>query len=206
VDIFISYAREDLGCAEFVERILKEQGWEVWRDERSITPGTRYARQILNAADEARCLIVLWSQSSIASAWVKREASQAFRNETIVPLSIDGTKPPNRHKAIHWLNFVGWEGLAEIDTEVETHDSLERLVAAVSYKLGENTLKEMLYWYLVQHQNTWCWPTNIKNDSSLWLRFEPIANHRVSEIREELGLLADEGHVLGRDGGAYGYF
>ena len=205
-DIFISYARQDLECAKFIERILSEQGWEVWRDEKRLVAGVRFQNQILKAVRGTPCLIALWSRSSISSGWVRKEAALAFGEETIVPLSIDGTLPPVRHRSVQWLDMRGWEDIVDIDTDTEADEALEKLANAVREKLNENTLKEMLYRYLVQHENIWCWPTNIRRDASFWLRFEPIADHGVAVIRKALDALAEEGYILGRADGAYGYF
>ena len=72
-DIFISYAREDRNKAELLARVFEQQKWNVWWDK-VIPPGKKYSDVIGAELASAKAVIVLWSQASVASDWVKDEA------------------------------------------------------------------------------------------------------------------------------------
>ena len=63
-DIFISYSRQDLPRARHIEHALSQCGWSVFWD-RDLLPGEGYRRAIAHELKEARCVIVLWSRTSI---------------------------------------------------------------------------------------------------------------------------------------------
>lgn len=69
-DIFISYAREDRDTAERFAIALKGQGFSVWWD-RVIPAGRVFEEVIEEAIGSSNCVVVLWSNHSIKSNWVK---------------------------------------------------------------------------------------------------------------------------------------
>jgi hypothetical protein len=85
-DIFISYAHEDLATAEAFDRELQSFGWTVWRDDRVGVSGI-IDDQIQAELDRASCVVVIWSPSSIRSAWVKAEAEGGDDQGKLVPVS-----------------------------------------------------------------------------------------------------------------------
>ena len=74
--VFISYASEDRQRAMAVAQALEGCGWSVWWD-RKITAGHAFDRVIERELEAAAAVIVLWSQASIESEWVRSEAAAA---------------------------------------------------------------------------------------------------------------------------------
>jgi hypothetical protein len=74
--IFLSYAREDGNLAlQFVE-VLGQQEWSVFWD-REILGGVAWSGALKDKLRKAGCVIVLWSQHSVSSDYVRHEASFA---------------------------------------------------------------------------------------------------------------------------------
>jgi len=71
-DIFISYASADREHARVLAQQLERLGWSVWWD-RDIQAGKTFAGVIESEIDRARCVIVLWSNASVGSRWVRDE-------------------------------------------------------------------------------------------------------------------------------------
>src|SRR5688572_32836108 len=92
-DLFLSYAREDRECAEMLAGVLTERGWNVWWDRR-IQVGRSFSDVIERQLDQARCVVVLWSQASVRSEWVQNEAAEAARKNRLVPIRIEDVRPP----------------------------------------------------------------------------------------------------------------
>ena len=92
-DVFISYARADSEKARALAEVLAAHNWSVWWD-RTIPPGRHFDSVIEEALDAARCVVVLWSKSSVQSTWVKSESADAMNRSVLVPVLIDDVKIP----------------------------------------------------------------------------------------------------------------
>jgi len=87
-DIFLSYDREDRERAAALARLLATEGLSVWWD-RNIPPGKSFDTVIEEALTAARCVVVLWSEKSVVSGWVKAEAQEGLRRRILVPAFLD---------------------------------------------------------------------------------------------------------------------
>jgi hypothetical protein len=92
-DIFISYARQDRPRAEVIAKALEDHGWSVWCDLR-IPTGKTFRQVIQEQFDQARCVIVLWSATSVVSEWVIEEATDGKDRPVLVPVLIERVRPP----------------------------------------------------------------------------------------------------------------
>ena len=106
-NIFLSYDREDLPTARKLAAALEQSGHSVWWD-RHIKGGSQYADEIEKALDESEKVIVPWSAHSIASAWVRDEATTATIADKILPVAIDGTTPPIGFRQFHTIDLSRW--------------------------------------------------------------------------------------------------
>ena len=87
-DIFISYAREDAVRAHALADALASLGWSVWWDD-SVRAGAPFDQVIDEQLDLASCVVVIWSTASVASNWVRAEASTADDQGKLVPVSFE---------------------------------------------------------------------------------------------------------------------
>jgi hypothetical protein len=91
--LFLSYARADRTRAQKLVGALQKAGFQLWWDE-LIEGGAQFANSISEALDRADAVVVLWSNNSVKSDWVRDEAAIGRDRHRLVPLSIDGSKPP----------------------------------------------------------------------------------------------------------------
>ena len=91
-DIFLSYSRRDLPRARHFEQALAKCGWSVFWD-RELLPGEGFRRAIEHELKQARCVIVLWSHTSVESEWVIDEAESGKLNGRLVSVRIDDSNP-----------------------------------------------------------------------------------------------------------------
>jgi hypothetical protein len=108
-DIFISYASEDRQRARALAETLVARGWSVWWD-REIPLGKAFDEVIEKALADAKCVIVLWSAVSVASEWVRNEASEAKRRGILVPVFIDGVDAPLAFRLLNGADLRDWSG------------------------------------------------------------------------------------------------
>lgn len=132
-DIFISYARTDRVKAKLLADALARQGWSVWWD-RNIPPGRSFDEVIENALDSAKCVIVLWSQQSVSSAWVKTEAGEGARRRILIPVLIENVKVPLEFRRIQTASLLDWQGTSD-------HDGLGDVLDAVRHLLDDGSTK-----------------------------------------------------------------
>src|SRR5205823_5394928 len=112
VTVFLSYAHADRVKAQRLAAALQKFDYVVWWDA-LIEGGTRYARSIDDALQSADVVVVLWSAQSIASDWVRDEATQGRDRHRLVPLSLDGTAPPLGFRQIQVIDLSGWRARAD---------------------------------------------------------------------------------------------
>lgn len=107
--IFLSYARADRRRAEKLADALGRAGFEVWWDA-LIEGGAAFANSIREALEAADAVVVLWSQASVESDWVRDEAAQGRDRRRLVPLSLDGSAPPLGFRQYHFIDLAKWRG------------------------------------------------------------------------------------------------
>lgn len=104
--IFLSYDREDASKARSIAVALEKAGHSVWWD-RHIKGGAQYAKEIEAALKAADAVVVLWSQSSVESAWVRDEAAAGRDSGRLVPVRLDGTDAPMGFRQYQTIDFAG---------------------------------------------------------------------------------------------------
>jgi anti-anti-sigma factor len=123
-DIFISYANEDQDRVAPIIKALETHGWAIWWDRR-ILPGKQFDLIIEEALERAKCIIVIWSSTSVTSLWVRGEATEGWQRGIVVPVMIDDVKPPLAFRQIQAAKLIGWQGQVK-------HPEFVRLVQAVT--------------------------------------------------------------------------
>jgi hypothetical protein len=109
MDVFLSYAREDHERARDVATALEQSGWSVWWDRKIIT-GETFDQTIERELESAKSVVVLWSNTSVASEWVKNEAAAAAERQVLVPALIDDVKIPLEFRRRQTANLIEWDG------------------------------------------------------------------------------------------------
>ena len=69
--IFISYSSKDVKIAESIQEYLKHDGFDVWRDKSKIR--SDWSKEIAYALSRQDVALILWSEDSSNSQWVKNE-------------------------------------------------------------------------------------------------------------------------------------
>jgi TolB-like protein len=62
------------------------------------------------ALSDAKAVVVLWSPRSVDSRWVRAEATQADRNGTLVPVTIEACKRPIMFELTQTADLSHWSG------------------------------------------------------------------------------------------------
>jgi len=129
-DIFVSYAREDLDIASFVEHSLRasSRNVRVFFDKTNLRVGASWPIQIANALDHSRRVIALYSASYWASRNCELEFMAAFtrQNDTgatiLFPMYLSEAKIPYLFLSLQHAD-------CRTNDKVKTADACSRLVA-----------------------------------------------------------------------------
>jgi hypothetical protein len=127
-DVFISYANQDRACAHKLANALIAVGWSVWWD-RKIIAGQSFDQVIERELETAKSVVVLWSEHSIASEWVKNEAEVASQRGVLVPASVESVRLPLEFRRKQTAQLVGWNG-------DPSHSGFQALCEGISATLG----------------------------------------------------------------------
>lgn len=109
-DIFLSYAREDIKKAEILANALASQGWTIFWDRTSLLAGQDFETVIEQAIQEARCMVVAWSQASKQSDWVRGEAGIGRERNILIPILFELVAPPIAFRSLHTEKLIDWDG------------------------------------------------------------------------------------------------
>jgi hypothetical protein len=110
-DVFICYSTADKVTADAACAHLEAAGVRCWIAPRDPIPGIPYSRQLVDAIDAARVVLLIFSKNTAQSEHVMRELELAAdRNKVIVPFRIDDTQPnadlEYYIRRVHWLDAM----------------------------------------------------------------------------------------------------
>lgn len=106
-DVFVSYTASDRDRVAPLVEALQTAGLSVWWD-RGIDVGSTFDREIERELDGARCVVVVWSNASVDSEWVRNEAFEAQSRNALVPILIDDVKPPLAFRRAQTARMIDW--------------------------------------------------------------------------------------------------
>ena len=134
-DIFISYAKDDRAKAKKLATALETIGWSVFWD-RTIPIGKTWDSVIESELSAARAMVVLWSDKSVSSEWVRAEAGEAADRGILLPAQIQkNIEIPLRFRSMQAADLSEWYGATEAP-------AFQELVDAIKTKLGSAPVVE----------------------------------------------------------------
>jgi len=113
---------------------LKARGWSVFWD-RTIPIGKTWRETIEKELQNSRCLIVLWSETSVGSGWVQEEADFGKRRGILLPILIENVEPPMGFRSIQTADLVNWNA-------GEPTPAFDRLTTDVAALIGTPPVEE----------------------------------------------------------------
>ncbi|HEX3871234.1 MAG TPA: TIR domain-containing protein, partial [Pirellulales bacterium] len=120
-DIFVSWASADELIAETIVEALRHQGLSCWFSDDSVPPGKDWDEQISLAIEGCRLMLVILSEKSIRSRYVKKEIILALDDGlTIVPLRVADVKLPHEIR-------LTLAGIQHVDVFPDVRKHLDKL-------------------------------------------------------------------------------
>lgn len=181
-DVFISYKREDRTRIARLAQAIERHGFTVWWDL-DLVGGERWSKRIKAELDAAKCVVVVWSNQSIASddtyvsEWVENEADVGANKGILVPAMVDAGRIAWTHSKIQLSDLTTWSG-------EDDHPGLISLMAGISAHAGERerpNTPEIDAWNAVENSSDPAQYRAFLRDHGQ-SRFAEIARTRIAEL------------------------
>jgi len=125
--IFLSYSRADRPIAQSIAEALEAEGFTVWWDK-ILRAGQTYDEVTENMLRESSVVVVLWSQTSVKSKWVRAEATLGERNAVVIPAMIEEAERPIMFELTQTADLVGWVGDRSLESWQDFVADISRVI------------------------------------------------------------------------------
>ena len=93
-DVFISYSSHDKQIADAICAALESEHIRCWIAPRDILPGTDYPKAIIEALNQSKLFVLVFSSNANRSKQVMREIERAASKELIfIPFRTEDVTP-----------------------------------------------------------------------------------------------------------------
>ncbi len=120
--VFISHRGQDAALANRLAQEIQQAGFRVWLDEWDIRVGDSIVERIDAGLDDARYVVVCYSDAGVLSPWMSREWMSALarllegHGVKVLPVRLSGGQPPAILADIRYADLVrDWQrGVADL--------------------------------------------------------------------------------------------
>lgn len=130
-DIFLSCAIDDGVTAKKLVAVFRREGWTVWWDASTLTPGADYLESVVEELEHSKVVVVLWSRAARESRLV-REARNRAGLIPIVTVMLDDVGTMFDQD----FDLSDWDGS---ESHAELQDLLRRLRKLITPPLRPTT-------------------------------------------------------------------
>jgi hypothetical protein len=139
-DIFISCAAKELEIAIKICSILESRGYTCGITPRDILSGTDYTDGIVQAIDECRIFVLIFSADTNSSPHIVAELEIAFSNKIfIIPIRIDDSNPSKG--ILYFIGMVEWIDASNNRIDLGIEDLISQIRKNLNVEKPEFTKK-----------------------------------------------------------------
>ncbi len=149
--IFISHSNQDNAIIEPIVQQLREAGMGVWIDYENIRGGAEWLCEIEAGIARCEAVLVILSQASAASTWVKRECLYAFQLQKplLVALVADLLIPLHLIN-LQYCDLRASQGMTKLLESLRALSSAGEEAAYAHGSVSETPLESNFFPYLAQ--------------------------------------------------------
>ena len=141
-NIFLSYSRDDRPRAQIIAEALEAEGLKVWWDK-VLRAGQTYDEVTENMLREADVVVVLWSETSVKSKWVRAEATLGQRHCELIPVMIEAAERPIMFELIQTADLIDWAGDRSDEHWINFVADIRRSAEKATDSVSVSTLPEV---------------------------------------------------------------
>jgi len=110
-DVFISHSAKDKIIADALCAALESAGIRCWIAPRGVMPGMEWGRSIIEAIEQARIMVLIFTANANASPQIRREVEGAANHEVVIlPFRVESVRPDKSLEYfignVHWLDAL----------------------------------------------------------------------------------------------------
>jgi photosystem II stability/assembly factor-like uncharacterized protein len=110
-EVFISHSAKNKTVADAVCAMLEADGIRCWIAPRDVTPGMEWGECIIEAIEQTRVMVLIFTADANSSPQIRREVERAAnRGVAILPLRVEDVAPGKALEYfignVHWLDAV----------------------------------------------------------------------------------------------------
>lgn len=110
-DVFISYSVKNKTTADAVCAVLESSGVRCWIAPRDVVPGLEWGECIIEAIEQSRIMVLVFTAEANASPQIRREVERAVNHGVaILPLRVEDVSPGRALEYfignVHWLDAL----------------------------------------------------------------------------------------------------
>ena len=138
-DVFISHSAKDKTTADAVCAMLESSGVRCWIAPRDVVPGMEWGECIIDAIEQSRIMVLVFSANANSSPQIRREIERAVNHDVaILPLRIENVLPGRALEFfignVHWLDAI--------TPPLEAH--LQNLAGTIKMLLARMELRDQI--------------------------------------------------------------
>ena len=194
IDVFVSYKGEEREKAQAIADALARRGYRVWWDV-ELLPGASFATEIASIIDQAKAAVVLWSEESVKSDFVRAEADLARKREILIPVRLDDIDVPLPFNTYHTLDLTDWNGSSSDPLLQSLVRSVEKRIPAPIESSENETVKGQSLHYVDDEAIFWREISSLQEQSAdeyeLYLErfgdkalFSDLARMRINRLNQ----------------------
>jgi len=88
----------------------------------------RFRTYIAAKLNEAKCVVVAWSQTSIESDWVLDEAEDGRERNVLVPVLVERVRPPHGFRQVQTEDLSAWDGSQDFPAFQKLLHDIEQVI------------------------------------------------------------------------------
>jgi hypothetical protein len=109
--VFISYSTKDKRFADAICSWLERNNMKCWYAPRDITPGIQYGEAIINAINDCKVMVIVFTENANISKYVCKEVERAVsKGAVVVPVRFQDIMPSKSLEFFlssnHWLDAI----------------------------------------------------------------------------------------------------
>jgi len=108
-DLYITYSIRERYWVSKLAASLESEGYSVWWDH-AVIPGANVRNESQQALKQAKCVLVVWSETAIEDHWVLVDSVQAINKQTpLISVLAQGASIPEAYQSLEISDLKSWE-------------------------------------------------------------------------------------------------
>ncbi len=106
-DLYITYGIRERYWVSKLAAALEAEGYSVWWDH-AVIPGANVRAESQQALTEAKCALVIWSDTAVEDHWVLVDSEQAVKQGALVSVLANNAAVPAVYQSLEVSDLQDW--------------------------------------------------------------------------------------------------